>query len=158
MSQAAVIEVRCVLIPLVTSRLLLPNAVVAEVMNFRPQVSREQMPEWFLGDLAWRGGSVPLVSIEGMLGGSVASPGQRSRIIVLNTLNGTSTLPHIALLAQAIPTLVRVTMENLEPSKIKSDLGDLIQQSVTVNAGLALIPDLDELERQVQGVISQPPG
>ncbi|MGD8589687.1 MAG: chemotaxis protein CheW [Chromatiales bacterium] len=149
MSQAEVSEVRCVLIPLATSRLLLPNAVVAEVMDYQTPVPRERMPDWYLGDLVWRGTSVPMVSIEGMLGGSVAVPGVRSRTLVLNTLNGNKKLSHIGLITQALPTLVRVNLDNLEPSKIRNDLGTLINLPVTVNNSLALIPDLDELERQV---------
>jgi chemosensory pili system protein ChpC len=149
MSQKEVSEIRCVLIPLATSRLLLPNAVVAEVMDFQSPVPREHMPDWYLGDLAWRGTSIPMVSIEGMWGGSVAVPGQRSRTLVLNTLNGNQDLTHIGLIVQSLPTLVRVSLENLEPSKVSSDLGALISQSVTVNDNLALIPDLDELERRV---------
>ena len=149
MSQTEVTEIRCVLIPLASSRLLLPNAVVAEVMDFQAPVPRDGMPEWYLGDLVWRGTSVPLVSLEGMLGGSVAVPGRRSRTLVLNTLNGNQELTHIALIAQALPTLVRVTLDNLEPSKVRSDLGALISQSVSVNNSLSLIPDLDALERRV---------
>ncbi len=49
MSQAAVIEVRCVLIPLATSRLLLPNAVVAEVMNFRTPAPQEENARMVFG-------------------------------------------------------------------------------------------------------------
>ena len=158
MSLAEITEVRCVLIPLVTSRLLLPNAVVAEVMDYQIPVPREQMPDWYLGDLVWRGTSVPVVSLEGMLGGSVAVPARRSRTLVLNTLNGNHALSHIGLITQALPTLVRVSLENLEPSKIRHDLGNVISQSVNVNNSLALIPDLDELERQVLKVLSPTTG
>jgi chemosensory pili system protein ChpC len=155
MSQVEVREVRCVLIPLATSRLLLPNAVVAEVMDYQAPVPRDRMPDWYLGDLVWRGTSVPMVSIEGMLGGSVGVPGQRSRTLVLNTLNGNHELTHIGMIAQALPTLVRVTLENLESAKIRSDLGPLIDQPVTVNNSLALIPDLDVLERRVLEAMAQ---
>jgi hypothetical protein len=79
----------------------------------------------------------------------VAVPGVRSRTLVLNTLNGNKKLSHIGLITQALPTLVRVNLDNLEPSKIRNDLGTLINLPVTVNNSLALIPDLDELERQV---------
>jgi len=132
--------------------------VVAEVMDFQSPVPREDMPAWYLGDLVWRGTSLPMVSIEGMLGGSVAQPARRSRTLVLNTLNGNRSLSHIGMIAQALPTLARVTEENLEASKINNDLGDLISRSVSVNNSLALIPDLDELERRVQAALAQTAG
>lgn len=156
MSEEAVVsEIRSVLIPLDASRLLLPNAVVAEVMNYRRPESRENAPDWFLGVMAWRGTSVPVVSFEGLIGGSVVEPGYRGRTIVTNTLNGNKTIPHIGLVSKAIPSLVRVNEENITPSDLKSDLGELIKESVNVNEGLALIPDLDELERRVLEIVSQ---
>lgn len=153
-SPTEVNEVRCVLIPLATSSLLLPNAVVAEVTDFQPPAPRKKMPEWFLGDLAWRGKTIPVVSIERMMGGAVAAAQKRSRILVLNTLNGVRSLSHLGLISQSIPTLVRVRKENLEPSKVTTEFGNLIKQPVAVNASLALIPDLDELERWVLEVVS----
>lgn len=153
--EAAVSEIRSVLIPLNASRLLLPNAVVAEVMNFQRPVSSENTPDWYLGVLAWRGTSLPVVSIEGLMGGAVVEPGYRGRTIVTNTLNGNKTIPHIGLVSKAIPSLVRVNEENITPSEMKGDLGGLIMESVTVNEELALIPDLDELERRVLEVVSQ---
>ena len=155
MNQTEVTEVRCVLIPLATSQLLLPNALVAEVMDVNAPVPREHMPDWYLGDLVWRRASVPVVSIEGMLGGTVVLPTRNSRTLVLNTLNGNQALTHICLITQALPTLVKVTLENLQPSKIRNDLGLLINQSVTVNNSMALIPDLDELERRVLETLAQ---
>jgi len=105
--------------------------------------------------LAWRGTSVPVVSIEALMGGPVAVPGHRGRTIVTNTINGNKTIPHIGLVSNAIPSLVRVNEENITPSELQSDLGKLIKESVNVNEGLALIPDLDELERRVLQVVSQ---
>jgi hypothetical protein len=99
-----------------------------------------------------------MVSIEGMIGGRGTVSGQHCRTLVLNTLNGNRALTHIAIIAQAIPTLIRVSIENLEPSKLKGDLGSLIRLSVNLHSGLALIPDLDELERQIFKVIEQPSG
>ena len=50
MSDAATVnEVRSVLIPLNTGRLLLPNVVVAEVMNYQRPEDRDDTPNWFLG-------------------------------------------------------------------------------------------------------------
>ena len=138
MSEEAVVsEVRCVLIPLRASRLLLPNVVVAEVMNYQKPESRENTPDWFMGVMAWRGTSVPVVSIEGLMGGTVAEPGYRGRTIVTNTLNGNKAIPHIGLVSKSIPSLVRVNEENIQPSEFLSDLGELIKESVNVNEGLA---------------------
>ncbi|MEW8500302.1 MAG: chemotaxis protein CheW, partial [Candidatus Thiodiazotropha taylori] len=76
MSQAVVKEVRSVLIPLHERQILLPNATVAEVMGYQqPEYAGDELPEWFLGHLAWRGVMIPVVSYEGLLGEPVVEPG-----------------------------------------------------------------------------------
>ncbi|MEW8260599.1 MAG: chemotaxis protein CheW, partial [Candidatus Thiodiazotropha taylori] len=61
MSQAVVKEVRSVLIPLHERQILLPNATVAEVMGYQqPEYAGDELPEWFLGHLAWRGVMIPV--------------------------------------------------------------------------------------------------
>ncbi|MEN8178193.1 MAG: chemotaxis protein CheW [Pseudomonadota bacterium] len=128
---------------------LLPNVVVAEVMNYSKPEVRQGVPEWLLGDLAWRGTSVPVVSIEGMMGDTVVEPVHRGRTIIMNTLNGEASLPHIGMVAQAIPSLLHVTSESIDSSDISDNLGGLVKQAVMIDDKQAFIPDLDELERLV---------
>jgi chemosensory pili system protein ChpC len=127
MREDAVTEVRSVLIPLAENRLLLPNVVVAEVMDYQKPEARDNTPEWFIGDLSWRGTRVPVVSIEALMNGSVVTPGRRGRTIVTNTL---------------------------KPYTLEVDLGVLIKQAVRINGSPALVPNLDELERQVLHIIN----
>ncbi|MES9969564.1 MAG: chemotaxis protein CheW, partial [Candidatus Thiodiazotropha sp.] len=116
MSEAAVKEVRSVLIPLHELQLLLPNAVIAEVIGYQqPEPPEAGKPDWFVGSYVWRGVVIPVVSFEGMLGEQVISPGQRGRIMVMNTLGQDEKLTHIGLLVQAIPSLVRVGVNNVAP-------------------------------------------
>ena len=154
MSSAPLTEVRSVLIPLAESPLLLPNVVVAEVINYmRPDI-RQGAPEWFLGDIAWRGTSVPVVSLEGLMGESIVEPGYRGRTIIMNTINGESLLPHIGIAAQAMPSLVRVTAESIQPSSMSEGSVSLVRQVVNIADKQAFIPDLDELERLVLDFIT----
>src|SRR6218665_6577 len=52
------------LVPLADRTLLLPNVAVAELIPYRaPQVT-PGMPAWFLGQMAWRDLSLPLLSFE----------------------------------------------------------------------------------------------
>lgn len=153
MREDAVTEVRSVLIPLAENRLLLPNVVVAEVMDYQKPEARDNTPEWFIGDLSWRGTRVPVVSIEALMNGSVVTPGRRGRTIVTNTLNGEKSLPYIAIFSHAMPSLVRVTADNIQPYTLEVDLGVLIKQAVRINGSPALVPNLDELERQVLHII-----
>ncbi|MCU7905218.1 MAG: chemotaxis protein CheW [Candidatus Thiodiazotropha sp. (ex Epidulcina cf. delphinae)] len=158
MNQAVVEEVRSVLIPLHECRLLLPNAVVAEVMDYlQPEPAGNASPTWFLGYLAWRGMMMPVVSFEGMRGDQVAIPGQRGRILILNALGGHERLSHIGLVVQSIPKLARVSAENVLPvNPEEGDQDPLVKQQVELDLSPAIIPDLDEIERRVLEVVVKP--
>jgi chemosensory pili system protein ChpC len=149
MNESVTTEVRSVLIPLAASRLLLPNAVVAEVIDYQAPERRDGVPDWYLGDISWRGLSLPVVSFEALMGGEYVVPASRGRCIVLNTMSGRASLTHIVIVSQAIPSLVRVTAEAVSSPDIQSDMGDVVERMVNVNDSLALIPNLDRLEQRV---------
>jgi chemosensory pili system protein ChpC len=155
MSQAATKEVRSVLIPLNELQLLLPNAVIAEVIGYQqPEPPEGEKPDWYVGSYVWRGVIIPVVSFEGMLGERVIMPGHRGRIMVMNTLGQDQKLTHIGLLVQAIPSLVRVGANNVVPVSPEDELDPLIKQQVELDLNPAMIPDLDEIERQVLDVVT----
>ncbi|MEW8432125.1 MAG: chemotaxis protein CheW [gamma proteobacterium symbiont of Ctena orbiculata] len=155
MSQSVAKEVRSVLIPLHELQLLLPNAVIAEVIGYQlPEPADEGMPDWFVGNFIWRGVVIPVISFEGMLGERVVIPGSRGRIMVMNTLGQNQELTHIGLLVQAIPSLVRVSADNVVPVTPEEEFNPLIKQQVELDRSPAVIPDLDQFERQVLEVVS----
>jgi chemosensory pili system protein ChpC len=148
MNSAVVSEVRSVLIPLADRQLLLPNAVVAEVMGFQKPEQVDDKPDWFLGNMAWRGVMIPVVSFESMMGGDAATPGARSRIAIMNALSGESRLSHFGMVVQGIPSLVRVSVDNVLPKPDDpTDEEPLIRQAVELDLSPAYIPNLDEMER-----------
>lgn len=156
MNQAVVKEVRSVIIPLHQRQVLLPNATVAEVMSYQqPEYAGDELPEWFLGHLAWRGVMIPVISYEGMLGEEIVAPGYRGRILILNALSGHERLSHIGMAVHAIPSLVRVSADNVVPVEADAEEPQpLIKQRVELDLSAAVIPDLDEIERQVLDVIN----
>jgi chemosensory pili system protein ChpC len=147
-AQKAVTEIRAVLIPLESGRLLLPNATVAEVVGYQPPEPVEGGPDWLLGEVEWRQNRIPVVAFERTLGGNPGDPGHRARIVICNTLNGNAERPHIGILARSIPRLVRVLEEGLEVREAEID-GAPVLHGVSVNGEAAWIPDLDLLELMV---------
>jgi chemosensory pili system protein ChpC len=156
MSSAVVKEVRSVLIPLSDRQLLLPNAVVAEVMGFQTPEAVQEAPDWFLGNLAWRGTMIPVISFEAMSGGDAVMPGHRGRVAIMNALGDQPMLSHYGMVVQAIPSLVRVSADNVIPvTRDEVEENPLIRQSVDLDMSPAFVPDLDEIERQIQSVLDQ---
>ncbi len=54
-------EIRGVMIPVGTERLLLPNATVAEVLARVEVEPVAGAPEWLAGRIAWHGWQVPMI-------------------------------------------------------------------------------------------------
>jgi hypothetical protein len=87
-----------------------------------------------------------------------ALPGAREplQIAIMNALGDQPMLSHYGLVVQAIPSLVRVSADNVIPV-MREEVEDnpLIRQSVDLDMSPAFVPDLDEIERQIQSVLDQ---
>ena len=149
-------KVRSVLIPLQGGRLLLPNASVAEVVGYEAPESIPDAPDWLLGQVDWRGQSVPLISFERISGQIMEeNTGLRTRLAICYTLKGNTQPPYIAILAASIPRLVKVSENNIAPEPEAGELGPEVLRKVWVDGEPAVIPDLDELEERVGLVLAE---
>jgi chemosensory pili system protein ChpC len=149
-------EIRSVLIPLQQGQLLLPNALVAEVVGFQPPEPLADAPDWLLGQVEWRQQRVPLVSFERVMGlpAEAAGGGRRARLAICYALGGNPRLPYIALLAHSIPRLVKVSEENVAAATELQELGPEVLRQVEINGEPALIPDMDYVEAQVNEALA----
>ena len=139
---------RAVLLPLQQQDLLLPAAVIAEVVDYVEPEPGDSWPAWVLGVFVWHGQRLPLVSMEAALG--LKSPrelGRRARIVVLHTLGGSPGLPRYGLLVHDTPRVVSIWPESLRGSDPGEGAEPYVRQRVTLpEAELAIIPDLDALQ------------
>jgi len=133
------------LMPLSDRTLLLPNVAVAELIPYRaPQVS-EGMPNWFLGQIAWRDLRLPLLSFEAASDGQ-ATVSSGSRVAVINALGGRPAVKFIAVLVQGIPRSIKVGAE-----LVRADvaLSPLELDAVQFGEAVLKIPDLVGLEQKL---------
>jgi chemosensory pili system protein ChpC len=133
------------LMPLGDRTLLLPNVAVAELIPYRaPQVS-DGMPDWFLGQIAWRDLRLPLLSFEAASGGqAVVNSG--SRVAVINALGGRPMVKFLAVLVQGIPRSIKVEA-NL--ARAEAVLAPLELDAVQLGDAVLKIPDLIGLEQKL---------
>lgn len=147
-------EIRCVLVPAGDLRLLLPNATVAEVITLPTPEPVEDAPEWLLGRIAWRGWRVPLVSFAKLAGAGEGDPDLAVRVAVFKALGGNPDLPFIAVLTQGFPRLTTLNAELIIPTHDGTALPDGVRAQVLVRDDVAVIPDLEAIERQLTGLLA----
>lgn len=142
-TQNSVSSLTGLVVPLADRTLLLPNVAVAELVPYRAPPAMHGLPSWFLGQVAWRDLSLPLLSFEAASGGQ-AVVGDSPRIAILNALGGRANVKFIALLVQGIPRSLRVA-EDLPRADVP--LAPLELAAVKVDDMVLRIPDLEGLEQ-----------
>jgi chemosensory pili system protein ChpC len=150
MSEALPREIHAVLISIGGARVLLPNAIVAEIAPLSGLEKIDGAPAWLLGRMPWRDGAIPLVSLPMLTGSSAHEDTKQARVAVLKTLDGRDgALPHIGLIAQGLPRLTTITPDLL----VRTDGGEQpspgTSAHVLVRSDQAVIPDLNWIEAKV---------
>ncbi len=135
-------SIRCIQLPLLNMQLLLPNAVVAEIISYvRPEQSGA---DWLDGVMIWRGVSVPVISVEKMCQQDHVEPGVRSRIAVVYNLLNDDDMPYVGIILQDIPRAYLAEEDRMPAQIIAAGCEFLHGQADVMNNEL-MIPDLDAM-------------
>ena len=141
------LDVRSVLVPLADTALLLPNAVMAELTDYRtPRPLMRDYGDWLAGRITWRQRAIPLVRFERLLERDPALASYRRRIVICQAINPEARHDFYGLVTTGIPRLLRVGADNLEllgPVPVNWP----VAARVRVMDSEALLPDLDQLEK-----------
>ena len=140
-------SVRCLLLPLKGTAVLLPNAAVAEIITYQAPDSVPGSPNWFLGLLAWRNQVIPMISYEAIVGGEPAGIGRNSRIVVLKAVGEGGELGFYAIVTSGFPRLMVLGSESLDYSEEQVQDNELIIARLDLDGTNVDIPDLDRLEQ-----------
>lgn len=143
-------QLRGQLIPLRNMKLVLPNTCIAEVLGASEIQPTAAGPAWFLGTLPWRGRQIPIISFEALSGGTCHELTGKSRIAVLNCLNGNPLMPFYGMAIQGVPHLVTLNTTNINSVTCPDVSNDMALQQVMIGEQTALIPNLEKLEALVQ--------
>ncbi|MDQ3288433.1 MAG: chemotaxis protein CheW [Pseudomonadota bacterium] len=147
-------DVRGVLIQLAGSRLLLPNAIIAEVMSFAPPEPVADAPDWLLGRIRWRGWQLPLIAFARLASLADEKGGLGSKVVVLKALGGDAKAPYFAILTQGFPRLVTVSRDRLVVDADGGELPQGVHARVTLNEDDAFVPDLEAVEQLISGALA----
>jgi len=143
-------NIRTLLTPLTTGNILLPNSMVAEILEYSSPEPFKKAPAWLLGELAWRGWQVPIVSILRLINNrSQDAVTHKSRILIIKTLGYSTQLNYIGLLIQGLPKIKTVSAETLIEDKLDVKSKSVFSE-VTVDELPALIPEISALTELVE--------
>lgn len=160
MTQAASV-IASQIVPLHDEQLILPNTSIAEIISFTQSeiipCTVKNAPDWLLGMIVWRGITVPVIAFERMAGGKYEPPGPRARLAVLNAVDGMPGVPFIAILTRAIPQLMQINQSVISVIEDTGETSPAVACHVVIAGNTAIIPDMDEIERQVAIVFAASP-
>lgn len=145
-------ELYCILLPLGDGKLLLPRAIVEEVRAFAPPDPVPGAPPWLLGRVAWRGGKIPLVAVEPLIGEPLPESSRRMRMVIVHAPADTLEPPAMAILAQGFPYILRVTPGLLTSTGMEPAEGLLAE----LNFGYErpVVPDLPALAAESAQILA----
>jgi chemosensory pili system protein ChpC len=138
-------SVRSLLLQVTGGQLLVPSAVVAEVVTYRePEQSGAAFP-WLHGVMRWRGQSLPVLSLEHLLGIPVKDAKTHVRIVVLYGIYHPEQIPFYALLAKGMPSSVTINPASLHSAKAIKRPG--VTASANIEERTVWLPDFVYLEK-----------
>lgn len=144
------IEIRTIMAPLTKGYVMLPSSAVAEVLNFTSPQPLKNAPPWLLGELAWHGWQVPVISYERLMKARAnKTSAARARILIIKTLGESSQVNYIGLVIQGLPRLRKVSPTTLV-EKQDDKLPDTVFSRVNIDDLQAVIPRLGKLTRKVE--------
>ncbi len=133
-------SVHTLLVPTITESLLIPSAVVAEVVIVTNLVPLPAGPDWCSGLAAWRNRALPVVSIEVLTGKPYVPPGPRSKFVVFFPLPGCHESQFFAIQSLTEP----------QPNNISDTRGMVVEtpnlplaaSALNLDGVIGIIPDL----------------
>ena len=143
-------EIRCIVAPLTYGHVLVPNIVVAELMDFTMPEPLRKAPDWILGELVWNGWQVPVISFEHLISDSTANTvTSKARILVIKTLGESIQVNYIGLIIQGLPRLKKITADNLLEN-LADELPEGVFSEVSIDDLEAMVPELSSLTMLVE--------
>lgn len=133
-------------------RLLVPRSALCAVIAYTDPEPLQQVHEWLLGMIEWNGKRVPLVTFEGIAGGSIPAVGANTRAVVLAAPGGRLDPPCLAMLVQEHPRPAHLDADSLLAQDAEPGAECILAQVMLGNERL-VIPALEWIEMELAQVL-----
>ncbi len=148
---------KCLLLPLESGTLLLPNSVVAEIVPAqRHRRGSGTLPEWYIGHIEWRGTSLPLISLESLADSAAREfPAKMSFVVLHRLSDATDDEDYYAVSIDGIPHFQFIDETAMQPVSTVPN-NPYVAHEVNIDGASAMIPDLDAIERKLATLAVEP--
>ena len=137
-------SVRCMLLPLTSLSLLIPNSAVAEIIGYSTPRRLSDTSNWFAGVVLWRGVYIPVVTVEQMCKLDTAGMSPRARIAIIYNPEKDPDMPYLGVHMQDIPRAYLAEADSIE-SGSDDGLSEYLLTRVDDEKLARVIPDLGEI-------------
>lgn len=139
------------LIQIEDCQLLLPDAAVAEIVDFeQTEAESDDVPTWYLGKMQWRGVDVPLISLEGLNNDAFFTRDGHLKIIIMHSSSQRKKMPFWAFVTMETPKMTRINKGRLNPYD-HDELRAMEKMWVSIDDEPAMIPDMEKIEKAIAG-------
>ena len=145
--------IKCVILTLRKENVIIPNALVAEIISVKEVVENENKPVWFLGNMNWRGKDVPLLSFEAAAGDEVSKVNLNTQAVVLYAVGKDGEdveSPCLGLVMSGVPHISHFTREQIVTDSEDQGNHPMVAQKVRINGASVSILDVDAMVSMVQ--------
>lgn len=137
-------------LPIIGGSLVLPNVSVAEIVDYQTPDAISDAPEWFLGNIKWRGVTLPVISYERLNDTPLPDDLSNTRIAVINTIGQDhEALPFFAIVTQGIPRQTKIDQDNIKEVEEGAPLGAADLMKVVIMGDEAIIPNVEYIEKMI---------
>lgn len=145
-------DIRALMITVANGRVLVPNALVSEIITAASPEPIAGAPAWIRGRVNWRGWRVPLFSFSMLAGLAETEPALNAKITLLKALSGNPRMPFMAMTCIGFPRLTTVGSDELLPAPnagkgARRRPGILME--ILLREDRAMLPDLPSIESMI---------
>ena len=145
-------QLKCVILTLRKENVIVPNALVAEIISVKDVEETSNMPDWYLGNMKWRGADVPLLSFEAAGGEDTSKVNLNTQAVVLYAVGRDgekSDNPYLGLVMSGVPHVSHFSRDQIKTDTDADDAHPMVAQKVRINGASVSILDVDEMVHMV---------
>jgi len=147
-------SIKCVILTLRKENVIVPNALVAEIVSVKDIERKDSSPDWFLGIMKWRGSDVPLLSFEAAGGAGRAKVNLNTQAVILYGVakgDEANETPYLGLVMSGVPHVSHFNRGQIKTDREAAEDHPMVAQKVRINGASVSILDVEAMS----GMVSQ---